>query len=134
MKKFLRTPFKNVKVNFCLLFWLICSINLFAQQVSGTIQDKEGSPIVGASVLVKGTANGTVTDGNGAFSLNNVAKGSTLVVSFVGYKTQEINADGGNMTIAMTEGDALDEVVVTGVFDKRSALNSSIAITTLNAA
>ncbi len=110
---------------------MLLSIGLFAQQVSGTIKDNEGGPIIGASVLVKGTSNGTVTDGNGTFTLNNVAKGSTLVVSFVGFKTQEINAD-GNISITLEEGDALDEVVVTGVFDKRTRLQSSVAITTLS--
>ncbi|MDZ7879952.1 MAG: TonB-dependent receptor [Saprospiraceae bacterium] len=109
---------------------MLCTVGLSAQNVSGTIKDNGGSPIVGASVLVKGTNNGTIADGNGAFTLNNVAKGSTLVVSFVGFKTREISAD-GSLAITLNEGDALDEVVVTGVFDKRSALSSSIAISSL---
>ncbi len=130
MKKLLRIPLCGIKSLFSLCLILL-SIGLSAQQISGTIKDTEGAVIVGASILVKGTSNGTVTDGNGAFTLNNVVKGSTLVVSFVGFKTQEINAD-GSMAITLEEGDALEEVVVTGVFDPRTRMQASVAISTLN--
>ena len=75
MKKLLRIPQNGIK-SLLSISLILFSIGLFAQQVSGTIKDTEGPPIVGASILVKGTSNGTVTDGNGAFTLNNVAKGS----------------------------------------------------------
>ena len=130
MKKNLTSSLKAFIAS--MVFLLAFTTQSFAQQVSGTIKDDGGSPIIGASVLVKGTSNGTITDDNGAFTLNNVAKGSTLVVSFVGFKTQEVNAD-GSLSLTLEEGDALDEVVVTGVFDKRTRLQSSVAITTLNA-
>ncbi|MDZ7879959.1 MAG: carboxypeptidase-like regulatory domain-containing protein [Saprospiraceae bacterium] len=113
------------------LFFILCTVGLFAQNVSGTITDKAGAPIVGASVLVKGTNNGTIADDNGAFTLNNVEKGSTLVVSSVGFKTLEINAD-GSLAITLQEGDVLDEVVVTGSFDPRTRMNASVAISSLN--
>lgn len=87
---------------------------------------------MGASVLVKGTSNGTIADANGSFTLKDVAKGSTLVVSFIGFNTQEINADGSNLFIVLKESDALDEVVVTGVFDTRTRMQASVAISTLN--
>ncbi|MBR5825354.1 MAG: carboxypeptidase-like regulatory domain-containing protein, partial [Paludibacteraceae bacterium] len=64
----------------------------FAQQltVTGVVTSKDdGEPIIGASILVKGTTNGTITDFDGNYSIN-VAKGETLVVSYVGMKTQEI--------------------------------------------
>jgi iron complex outermembrane recepter protein len=130
MKKLPNIPLNGIKSLFS-LFFILFSIGLFAQNISGTIKDNEGAPIVGASILVKGTSNGTVSDGNGAFILNNVAKGSTLVVSFVGFTTQEINAD-GSLSITMSEGEALDEVVVTGVFDPRTRMQASVAISTLN--
>ncbi|MBL7817901.1 MAG: TonB-dependent receptor [Saprospiraceae bacterium] len=132
MKKLLQLPFSGMKTFLCFTFFIVCTISLSAQQVSGTIKDNTGSPVVGASVLVKGTNNGTVTDENGVFNLNNVTKGATLVVSFVGFKTQEIT-EGGNLTITLEVGDALDEVVVTGVFDARTKMSASVAISTINA-
>ena len=106
-------------------------MGLFAQQVSGTVKDNNGESIVGAAIVVKGTNNGTLTGVDGSFTLNNVAKGSTLVVSFVGFKAQEVNADGA-LVIMLQSGDALDEVVVTGVFDPRTRMQASVAISTLN--
>mgnify|MGYP002239210404 CR=1 FL=1 len=71
---------------------------LQAQQVSisGIVTDKKlNEPIIGASVVVKGTSNGCITDLDGNFQLNNVASGSTLVVSYIGYQTQEIPVQKG---------------------------------------
>ena len=117
-----------------MVFLLAFTTQNFAQNtnLSGQIKTADGDPLVGAAVLVKGTSNGTVTDADGAFALNNVSKGSTLVVSFVGYISQEVNADGSNLSIILKEGDALDEVVVTGVFDPRTRMQASVAISTLN--
>jgi iron complex outermembrane recepter protein len=106
---------------------------LFAQKISGIVTDKSKDPLIGASVVVKDSKNGAITDGSGAFTLNNVPKNSILVVSFVGHVTKEVAAV-DNLTIVLEEGATLGDVIVTGVFDKRTALNSSIAITTLNAA
>jgi iron complex outermembrane recepter protein len=111
---------------------MLFSIGLFAQQVSGTVKSANGDPLVGASVLVKGTANGTIADENGAFTLKNVAKGSTLVISFIGFNTQEINTEGETLAIVLAESSALEEVVVTGVFDPRTRMQASVAISTLN--
>lgn len=58
--------------------------------VKGTVKDEKGEPIAGASVIEKGTSNGTITDVNGNFSLS-VSDNATLVISFVGYKSQEIS-------------------------------------------
>lgn len=82
--------------------------------VKGSVQDANG-PIVGASVLVKGTGNGTVTDLDGNFSLD-VSPNQTLVISYIGYKPQEI-AVGNQSTISVTleeENASLNEVVVVG--------------------
>ncbi len=133
MKKLQQTLIHGVKPLICLFFSLICAFNLSAQSVSGTIKADNGDPLVGASILVKGTKNGVLADVTGSFKLNDVPKGSTLVVSFVGYTTRELAVEGSTMNIVLKEGESLSEVVVTGVFDKRSALNSSIAITSLSA-
>ncbi len=66
------------------------------EKCKGVVKDTEGEVIIGASVAVKGTTTGTITDLNGAFSLNGVRKGDVLVISFVGYKTLEIPWGGGN--------------------------------------
>ena len=86
-----------------------------AQTVSGTVSDANG-PLPGASVLVKGTTNGTQTDFDGNYTLNNVDDAATLVFSYIGYKTQEI-AVNGQSTIDVTlaeDAQALDEVVIIG--------------------
>jgi iron complex outermembrane recepter protein len=132
MKK-LHLSLDVVKPFLCLFIALLFSIGLSAQKVIGVIRDATNEPLVGASILVKGTSNGTVADGKGAFTLDNVPKGSILVVTFVGYLEQEVPA-GTNMIIVLKDGISLgDEVVVTGVFDRRTALNSSVAITSLSA-
>lgn len=86
-----------------------------AKKVSGTVSDAEG-PVIGASVVEKGnTGNGTVTDLDGNFTLN-VKPGATIVISYIGYKTQEIavgNQSSINVTMA-NDDKTLDEVVVVG--------------------
>ncbi len=103
---------------------------LFGQtQVSGIITDSSnGEPIIGATVLEKGTSNGSITDISGAYSLT-VADGAVLVVSSIGYATIEIeaaNAGNVSMTVDVTN---LDEVVVTGLASsiKRSNLANSVS-------
>ena len=132
MKKLPLIPKNGIKSCFFLLMFILCSVGLSAQSVSGTVKSTSGEPLVGAAVLVKGTTNGTVADSDGAFTINNVPKGSTLIVSFVGYVNQEVNVDGSNLSITLKVGDALDEVVVTGVFDPRTRMQASVAISTLN--
>ena len=69
--------------------------------VSGTVVDEKGEVVIGASVLEKGTANGTITDIDGRFTLN-VKSGAKLVISYVGYRTQEVTA-GASMRIVLQE-------------------------------
>lgn len=86
-----------------------------AGTVKGTVVDATGEPVIGANVMVKGTTNGTITDVDGNFKLNN-AQG-TLVVSFIGYKTQEVVVKGNeaNLKIVLKEdSELLEEVVVVG--------------------
>ncbi len=84
--------------------------------VSGTVQDTKHEPIIGASILEKGTGNGTVTDIDGNFSLTVAGNKSVLVVSYVGMKTVEVAAKSGSaISVTLTDDtEALDEVVVIG--------------------
>ena len=98
-----------------------------SNKVTGKVSDATG-PIIGASVVEKGTANGTITDLDGNFSLN-VKTGATLVVSYVGYKSEEVKAGRGPLNITLKEdAKALDEVVVTalGIKRERKALGYGI--------
>ena len=98
--------------------------------VSGVVKDALGEPVIGASVMVKGTTNGTITDFDGNFSFSGVKKGDVIVISFVGYKTQEIVWNGQPMTISLKDDtQALDEVVVVGYGAVRKAdLAGSVAV------
>jgi TonB-linked SusC/RagA family outer membrane protein len=98
--------------------FLLCLFPLGAMAqsaVKGTVNDDSGEPIIGASVVEKGTTNGTVTDFDGNFALN-VKSGATLVVSYIGYTTQEIAVNGqSTINVTLKEDNALlDEVVVVG--------------------
>ena len=91
------------------------SISQQNSECQGVVKDALGQTVIGASVLVKGTTNGTITDFDGKFSLSNVKKGAIIQVSFVGYITQEIKWDGRTVTISLKEDtQALEEVVVVG--------------------
>lgn len=86
---------------------------LQSQVINGTVTDQTGEPVIGASVLEKGTNNGIITNIDGKFSLT-VKRGATLVISFVGYKTLEVKAT-PKMEITLTEdSELLEEVVVVG--------------------
>lgn len=115
-KKKKRLP--RIAVRFLCVFMALCSVlNVFAQQVlvSGNIVDDTGVSVIGASVLEKGTTNGTITDIDGKFSIS-VSKESILVVSFVGYSTQEIPVQGKTFfdIVLKEDSEVLDEVVVVG--------------------
>ena len=120
MKKFLMA----------LLCVLLSATTALAQNnVTGTVVDETGEPVIGASVMVKGTKTGTVTDVDGKFSLNNV-QGKTLVISYIGYDNSEVRAQNGMKIQLNSNSQALDEVVVTGMqkVDKRLFTGSSTKI------
>ena len=97
---------------------------------TGVVLDNTGETIIGASVRVVGTKLGTVTDIDGKFTLANVEKGSTLVISYIGYTPQQVKFNGTPLTITLKEdAKALDEVVVMGygVAQKRTKVTNSIA-------
>lgn len=85
------------------------------KKVTGTVKDANGEPIIGATVLEKGTTNGTVTDFDGNFVLE-ATEGTSLEISYIGYKTQQLTADSGKTLAVILNEDTevLDEVVVMG--------------------
>lgn len=113
----------------CLLFFF--SIGMFAQQqtVKGVVKDVTGEPIIGASVLVKGTSNGTITNLDGAFSLSNVEEGVEIEITYVGYLPQIVKATIAPLNIILREDTkTLDEIVVIGYgTQKKSVVTASIA-------
>ena len=95
---------------------IFMSVSVFAQDlpVTGTVIDDFGEPVLGANVVVKGTANGATTDLDGNFSFR-APKGSTIVISFIGYKAQEVVFDGSPLNITLQEdSELLEDVVVIG--------------------
>ena len=100
-----------------LALMVLCSTGALAQnKVSGTVVDANGEAVIGASVVVKGTSTGTVTDLDGNFTIPSVPSNGSLVVSFVGYATQTV-AVGGRSSITITlqeDRQLLDDVVVVG--------------------
>lgn len=99
-----------------LILGLCLSIGAMAQNwvVTGVVQDDAGEPITGASITVKGSKIGTVTDIDGNFRLT-TTKGVTIVASFIGYKPVELVADTHELKFVLTQNaELLDEVVVLG--------------------
>ncbi|MFN3848003.1 MAG: TonB-dependent receptor domain-containing protein [Spirosomataceae bacterium] len=117
-----------------LLSWFQTTIFAQNSKVTGKVTDNSNQVLVGVSVSVKGTSKGTITDANGGYSIEALGN-QTLVFSFVGYKSTEVAVNNQSLVNVSLEEDAesLDEVVVTGVFDKRTRLESSVAISTLSA-
>ena len=106
---------------------MLCAV-AFAQTATGIVKDKAGEPMIGVNVLVKGTTNGTITDFDGKFLLENVSGNSTLVVSYIGYLTKEVKT-GRNLVVVLEEDNkTLDEVVVIGYGTvKKRDLTGSVA-------
>ena len=111
---------------------LFCSVHAFAQQlfITGTVKDNASEPIIGASILVKGTTQGTTTDLDGNFSLANVQVDAVLEISYIGYKTQTKKiTDSSPLVITLVEdNELLDEVIVIGYgVQKKSDLTGSVS-------
>lgn len=117
------------------ILMVLISTVAFAQteQVSGTVTDNSGEPIIGATVLVVGqSGNGTVTDIDGNFTLQ-AKPGSTLSISYIGYKNQEVKAGKGLKIVLEDESKLLNEVVVTGYTTQRKAdLTGAISVVSVD--
>ena len=121
---------KKISILFLIL---LCNCTfLYAQQfsITGVVTDKKlKEPIIGASVIVKGTTNGTVTDLDGNFTIQ-VSKENVLVISFIGYKSQEVKLTGPSVKIVLTDdAEMLNEVVVVGYgSQKKSDITGAMCI------
>ena len=103
------------------------------RKITGTVKDNNGEPVIGANVSVKGTTNGTITDVDGNFSLENISDNDIIVISYIGYTSQEIKA--GKQTslkiiLLKEDTQAIDEVVVVG-FGTQKKVNLTGSIGTV---
>jgi iron complex outermembrane receptor protein len=123
-----QVSFRTLQKVLPLLLGLFLSVGVFAQQVkvSGHVVDKNGEPIIGANVVVKGTTNGTITDYDGNFSFL-APSNAVITISFVGYKPQEVKA-GQNLNIVLQDDAVMLEGVVAIGYGtmKKSDLSGSV--------
>jgi iron complex outermembrane receptor protein len=117
----------------CTVLLLLCAFGAIAQEkrtVSGTVSDEKGSPLIGVSVLEKGTNNGTSTQVDGKFTLK-AGSNAILVFSYIGYQKKEVAADdAGNIQLA-PDNKGLNEVVVTAMGIKRESRALGYAVSTV---
>lgn len=103
-----------------------------ADVCKGIVKDASGQPVIGASVTVKGTKNGAITDVDGHFTLNNVKSGGVLKISCIGYETSEIQFTGAPLDIVLKDNSkALNELVVVG-YGVQKKVNLSGAVAAIN--
>ena len=102
------------------LVTLLSTIMYAQQEITGNVVDPEGEPIIGATVMEKGTSNGVITDIDGNFKMK-VAAGTTLVFSYIGFNTQELPAQNGMQVQLKEDATELAEVVVVGYTTQRKA-------------
>ena len=130
----------NKKLNFknlLLILVMLSSTGLVAQStISGIVKDTNGNLIPGVNIFLKGTTQGANTDFDGVYEIANVANGSyTIIASYIGYDnfTKEITVNGNlKLNIVIKENaESLDEIIVTGVANPRSKIESSVSITTI---
>lgn len=114
------------------LLYMICcmlmSASAWSQSISGTVTSTDGEALIGVNILEKGTANGTVTDLDGSYSINVSSPDATLVYSYTGYANQEVAVAGRSVVnLEMSEGVAIQEVVVTalGISREKKSLTYS---------
>lgn len=102
--------------------------SLLWADITGVVRDEQGEPLIGVSVLIEGTTQGTITDFDGNFTLN-AQDGQTLEVSYMGYRTEHVRVSGSSLAVVLREDTkTLDEVVVVGYgTQKRSDLTGSVA-------
>ena len=132
MNKHKENGFRSLLMTFAVFAMSLVSIAAMAEPIAivGKVVDANGEPLVGASVAEAGTSNGTITDLDGAFVLN-VEKNVTLLVSYVGYKDQEVRAHKDMVVMLKEDTQVLDEVVAIGYGTQKKA-NLTGAVTTVD--
>lgn len=130
----------NLKGLCSLLLLLVTTISFAQTKISGTVNDKAGMPIPGVNIILDGTTKGAVTDFDGKFAITGVEDGTyTLKASSVGYTTynQSVNANGSAIVLKITladDAESLDQVIITGVVNPRSKIESSVSVTSMQPA
>ena len=115
------------KLYFC-VFVFLWTVGFASAQITGTVLDDDGTPLPGASIVKKGTTTGTTTDFDGNFTLD-VVMGDTLVVSYIGFETKEVTVNSTEMSIQLTSGVALSEVIIVGSRNpNRTATESTVPV------
>lgn len=132
MNKHKENGYRSLLMTFAVFAMSLVSIAAMAEPIAivGKVVDANGEPLVGASVAEAGTSNGTITDLDGAFVLN-VEKNVTLLVSYVGYKDQEVRAHKDMVVMLREDTQVLDEVVAIGYGTQKKA-NLTGAVTTVD--
>ncbi len=111
---------------------MLCTVMYAQTEITGTVVDETGEGIIGATVMEKGTSNGTLTDFDGNFKLK-VQAGKTLVFSYIGYLTQELPAQKGMKVTLQEDALSLNEVVVTGYTTQRKAdLTGAVSVVSVS--
>jgi len=131
INKFNQMMKKELFKKFLFLAAFMLSAGIYAQNVTGIVTSDDG-PLPGATVLVKGTNSFATTDFDGNFTIE-ASQGDVLVVSFVGYTTQEVSVDGDQLTISLALGNLLEEVIVTTGYGTQSKRDITGAVTTVEA-
>lgn len=123
---------KHLLVVALVLFGIVGAIA--QRSISGTVTDESGEPLIGASILVKGTSTGVVTDLDGSYSLNVPDDANTLVFSYTGYETKEVTLGASNVVdVVMAESaETLSEVVVTGLGIRKEKKALGYGVSTLS--
>jgi len=125
------------KLGAFIAFVMIGSFLSAQSNISGTVKDNDGMPVPGANIILKGTSKGAVTDIDGKYSVSNVENGTyTMVASYLGYSEsrKSITVDGTDLTVDFVleeDTESLDQVIVTGVTNPKSKIESSVSVTTM---
>ena len=127
------------KVLFVVLFFVTATV-LGQTKITGTVLDESNQPLPGASILVKGTTNGTETGFDGTFVLNSNSNSGVVVISFIGYRSKEVRFSSSNANLdaiqLQEDADSLDEIVIVGkgVIDLAGGRKTPVAVSTIKGA
>lgn len=134
MKNLITPSLKQLNIFILAICFMMFGNLLFAQSVSGTVTDKAGNPLPGATVMLKGTNIGTVTDVIGQFEINDVPENAILEISFTGYEPIEAPAAGIDLVFSLEEGATLGEVIVTAQKRGENVQKTPISLAVLSGA
>ncbi|MBC8770220.1 TonB-dependent receptor [Arenibacter sp. BSSL-BM3] len=116
------------KYYFIALIFIYGMVGFTNAQVTGSVVDEEGTPLPGASIVIKGTTTGATTDFDGNFTIE-ATMGDILVVSYIGFQTLQVTVNSTNMAIRLTSGVALSEVIIVGSRNpNRTATESTVPV------